>query len=62
MPIDYTEMGLIIAKRIVPIYSLGLLFSTTIIIFTIVLVVSYLPSKRISNMKPTEALRGKATA
>ena len=62
MPIDYTEMGLIIAKRIVPIYSLGLLFSTTIIIFTIVLVVSYLPSKRISNMKPTEALRGKVTA
>ena len=62
MPIDYTEMGLIIAKRIVPIYSLGLLFSTTIIIFTIVLIVSYLPSKRISNMKPTEALRGKATA
>lgn len=62
MPIDYTEMGLIIAKRIVPVYSLGLLFSTTIIIFTIVLVVSYLPSKRISNMKPTEALRGKATA
>ena len=62
MPIDYSEMGLIIAKRIIPVYSLGLLFSTTIIIFTIVLVVSYLPSKRISKMKPTEALRGKTTA
>ena len=61
MPIDYSEMGFMIAKRLVPVYSLGLIFTTTVLIFTIVLVVSYLPSKRISRMKPTEALRGKAT-
>tara|TARA_B110000240_G_scaffold104436_1_gene117994 strand:+ start:1260 stop:2435 length:1176 start_codon:yes stop_codon:yes gene_type:complete len=61
MPIDYSEMGFMIAKRLIPVYSLGLIFTTTVLIFTIVLVVSYLPSKRISRMKPTEALRGKAT-
>ena len=61
MPIDYSEMGFMIAKRLIPVYSLGLIFTTTVLIFTIVLVVSYLPSRRISRMKPTEALRGKAT-
>ncbi len=59
MPLDYTEMGIMVAKRLIPIFSVGLIFSTTILIFTVVLLVSYLPSRRITKMKPTEALRGK---
>ena len=59
---DYSEMGLIIAKRLIPIYSLGLLVSTTVVISIIVLIVSYMPSRRIARMKPTDALRGKITA
>ena len=59
--IDYSEgqMGLIIAKRLIPVYSIGLLITTTIIVSIIVLFVSYMPSRRIARMKPTDALRGK---
>jgi len=59
---DYSEMGLIVAKRLIPVYTMGLLISTTAIISIIVLIVSYIPSRRISKMKPTDALRGKITA
>ena len=59
LPIDYNEMGLIMAKRLIPVYTIGLFLSTTAIISLIVLLVSYMPSKRIAKMKPTDALRGK---
>ena len=59
LPMDYTEMGFMIAKQLMPIYSLGLIITTTILVFSIVLIVSYLPSRRIARMKPTDALRGK---
>ena len=60
LPMDYTEMGLLVAKRLVPIYSISLIISTTVLISIIVLVVSYIPSRRITKMKPTDALRGSA--
>ena len=59
MPMDYTEMGFIIAEKLIPVYSIGLIISTTILVFFIVIIVSYLPSRRIAKMKPTDALRGK---
>jgi len=61
LPIDYSDMGLIIAKSLIPVYSIGLFISTAIIIAGTVLIVSYLPSRKISKMKPTDALRGKIT-
>jgi ABC-type lipoprotein release transport system permease subunit len=62
LPMNYNEMGLMIAKRLIPVYSVGLILTTTILIAIIVLLVSYLPSRKISKMKPTDALRGKITA
>ena len=62
LPMDYTEMGFMIAKRLIPIYSFGLIITTTILVFSIVIIVSYIPSRRIAKMKPTDALRGKTTA
>jgi len=62
LPIDYSEMGLIIAKRLIPVYTIGLVVSTTILVSIIVLIVSYIPSRRIAKMKPTDALRGKMMA
>ena len=62
LPMDYTEMGFMIAKRLIPIYSFGLIITTTILVFSIVIIVSYIPSRRISKMKPTDALRGKTAA
>ena len=61
LPLDYSDMGLIIAKRLIPVYSIGLIIISSALIFTIVLIVSYLPSRKISKMRPTDALRGKVT-
>ena len=60
LPMDYTEMGMLVAKRLIPVYSFSLIVSTTILISIIVLIVSYIPSRKITKMKPTEALRGRA--
>ena len=61
--IDYSDgsMGLIVEKYLIPVYSVGLVVTTTIVVSIIVLIVSYLPSRRIARMKPTDALRGKIT-
>ena len=53
------EYGLALADRIFPAYSLGLVLTTIILIMITTTIVSYLPSRRIAKMKPTEALRGK---
>ena len=62
LPIDYSEMGMIMAKRLMPIYTLSLVVSTTVLVSLVVLIVSYIPSRRISRMQPTDALRGKVVA
>ena len=62
LPIDYSEMGMIVAKRLIPVYTIGLVVSTTILVSIIVLIVSYIPSRRIAKMKPTNALRGRVVA
>ena len=60
---DYSDgsMGLIVEKYLIPVYSVGLVVTTTIVVSIIVLIVSYVPSRRIARMKPTDALRGKVT-
>ena len=61
LPIDYSDMGLIIAKKLIPVYSPLLLFITAFSVFTILLIVSYIPSRKIAKMHPVDAIRGKAT-
>ena len=53
------EYGLALADRIFPAYSFGLVATTIVLIFITTTIVSYLPSRKIAKMKPTEALRGK---
>ena len=53
------DYGLVMADKIFPVYSFGLVASTIIIIMITTTIVSYFPSRRIAKMKPTEALRGK---
>jgi putative ABC transport system permease protein len=53
------EYGLVLADKIFPVYSIGLIITTIVIIMITTTIVSYLPSRRIAKMKPTEALRGK---
>ena len=53
------EFGFVFASRLFPAYSPLLIGGTVLIIMATVTIVSYMPSRRISGMKPTEALRGK---
>ena len=59
LPIDYSDMGLIIAKTLIPVYSPLLLIITGLSVFIILLFVSYLPSRQIAKMHPVDAIRGK---
>lgn len=51
--------GMAIADRLFPVYSLGLVFGMGIIVLVIVTIVSWLPTRTIARLKPTEALQGK---
>ncbi len=59
MPEAVDDYGLSIAEKIFPKYSLGLVLSTVLFVFLCATIVSYLPARRISKMKPTDAIRGK---
>ena len=59
MPMDTSEFGMAIAQTLYPVYSAGLVITTTLIIMIVTAMVSYWPSRRIAKMNPTEALRGK---
>jgi len=53
------KYGLAIAERIFPEYSLYLIIGTVLIILIAATIVSYLPSRKIARMRPTDALKGK---
>ncbi len=59
MPAGSDDFGLTIAEVIYPAYSLGLVLGTTLIVLITTTIVSYLPTRRISKMNPTDAIRGK---
>ena len=53
------DMGLTIAETIYPYYSVGLITTTLILVIISATIVSYLPARKISKMKPTDAIKGK---
>ncbi len=59
LPMKSSDYGIAMADRLVPVYSLGLIVTTVLIVFVTTAIVSYWPARRISKMKPTDALRGK---
>jgi putative ABC transport system permease protein len=58
-PATSKDFGISMADRIYPQYSAGLIIATVLLIMLTTTVVSYWPSRKISKMKPTDALRGK---
>ncbi len=59
---SYTEnmdFDLPLAESIFPYYSIRLIVITILIVVVTATIVSYLPARKISKMKPTEALKGK---
>jgi len=59
MPKGTEGYGLTIAEKIFPVYGIGTIIIMVIIVMVATTVVSYIPSRKIAGMKPTEALRGK---
>jgi putative ABC transport system permease protein len=60
IPMKAAQMtDIAIAEIIYPYYSLRLIIITIILVIISATVVSYLPARKISNMKPTDALKGK---
>lgn len=53
------DIGITMRSVIYPYYSVGMIVSTTLIVILSATIVSYIPAKRISKMKPTDALKGK---
>jgi ABC-type lipoprotein release transport system permease subunit len=59
MPAASTEMGLIVADRIHPVYGLGLIVGTLVLVVAAATLVSFLPARKIAKMNPVDALKGK---
>lgn len=54
-----SDYGFAIAETMYPVYSVSLVFGTTLLVLLATTIVSYWPSRKIAKMNPTEALRGK---
>ena len=59
MPKSADQAGVAISEKIIPFYSLGMIISTVLLVVISATIVSYFPTRRISKMKPTDALKGK---
>ncbi len=61
MPEAVDSYGLAIGERIFPVYTAGLIVGTTVLVMLVTTIVSFLPTRKIAKLKPTEALRGRIT-
>ena len=59
MPEGYDDFGIALGEKLVPIYTAGLVFGTVMLILTVTTIVSFLPTRKIAKLKPTDALRGR---
>lgn len=59
MPSSASQAGLAISDKIIPYYSAGMVLTTIVLVTISSTIVSYFPSRKISSMSPTDALKGK---
>ena len=59
LPAGTDSYGLTMSDTIFPVYGIGLVAGTVIVIFITATIVSFIPARRIAKMKPTDAIRGK---
>jgi putative ABC transport system permease protein len=59
MPAGTDDMGLSIAEKIFPVYGIGLIIGTILLVLFVTTIVSYMPARKISKMNPTDAIKGK---
>ncbi len=61
LPPNMESFGFSIGERIFPVYSAGLVVGVTLLVLTVTAIVSFLPTRKIAKLKPTDALRGRMT-
>jgi ABC-type lipoprotein release transport system permease subunit len=62
LPADQIDsFGLAMSEKLYPTYSGALVVGTTILVFAITTIVSFMPTRKIAKLKPTDALKGKLT-
>ena len=59
LPQNTDNYGFAIGDKLFPVYTAGLIIGTVILIFIVTTIVSYMPTRKIAKLKPTDALRGK---
>jgi putative ABC transport system permease protein len=59
LPEAMDSYGFAIGEKLFPVYSAGLVAGTTLLVLVITTIVSFLPTRKIAKLKPTEALRGR---
>jgi len=59
LPQAMDSYGVAIGEKLFPTYSAGLIMGTAILVLITTTIVSFLPTRKIAKLKPTEALRGK---
>ena len=59
MPAANQDIGFAVAERIFPVYSVGLILGTVLIVVVSATIVSFLPARKIAKMDPVDALKGK---
>jgi len=61
LPEASDSFGYALGNRIFPTFSAGLILGTTLLVLIVTTIVSYLPTRKIAKLKPTDALKGKLT-
>ena len=61
MPGAMDAYGFAIGDTLFPTYTAGLIVGTTLLVMIVTTITSFLPTRRISKLQPTEALRGRLT-
>jgi len=59
MPEATDSYGFAFGEKLFPTYGAGLVIGTTVLILFVTTIVSFLPTRKIAKLKPTDALRGK---
>jgi putative ABC transport system permease protein len=59
LPDSVDSIGIAIGEKLFPAYSAGLVLGTIALVMIVTTIVSFLPTRRIAKLKPTDALRGK---
>jgi putative ABC transport system permease protein len=59
LPEGTEDFGFALGEKIFPVYSVGLVLGTVILVLIVTTIVSFLPTRKIAKLKPTDALRGK---